>query len=491
MNRSTLPLAGVVAALVALTGVAALTGAGEPRPASTRSAARLPVQRSALVCPAPSDSDFAETTYTAFTPPGKGGAGAEGTARLLPATADEAKGKPVVPLAAPGKPVTASTGKSDAPALVGTADGRLAPGWSVQQTTVVDVGPGRAVLGTSCVAPDSEFWFPGASTAADRRDYVHLVNPDEGAAVVDLELYGKDGSLKIGTGDGITVPGRGANPVLLSTLTTEKAADLTVHVVVRSGRVGASVQAVDRKLGGDWLPASAEPAAGLVLPGIPKDATSVQLVLFATGGDDADLKVRLASGTGLLTPAGHETVHVKSGMTTSVDLGDLTKGEPGSLVLTPTDAGSSARVVAALRVTRGQGSKKETAFLPATAPVGDRSTVADNRAKAATLSLVAPEGDATVRITSSASTAGGSPVSKNVTVKAGTTVALEPPAPSSGDGAYAVTVETVSGGPVYASRMLSLPSDGVPMFTIQPMPDDHGTVEVPHTEDDLSILTTR
>ncbi|CAM5650005.1 hypothetical protein SHIRM173S_10360 [Streptomyces hirsutus] len=44
---------------------------------------------------------------------------------------------------------------------------------------------------------------------------------------------------------------------------------MTVHVVVRSGRVGAAVQALDDKLGGDWLTASADPAGSLVLPGIP------------------------------------------------------------------------------------------------------------------------------------------------------------------------------------------------------------------------------
>ena len=73
---------------------------------------------------------------------------------------------------------------------------------------------------------------------------------------------------------------------------------------VRSGRVGAAVQAVDDKLGGDWLAASTDPAGSLVLPGIPKDATSVRLVAFAPGDADADLKVRLASPTGPITPAG-------------------------------------------------------------------------------------------------------------------------------------------------------------------------------------------
>lgn len=488
MNRSTISLFGVTAALAAVTGVAVLTGAGAPEPARADTAASLPVERSALTCPSPSGSDFATTTYTAFTPKGDAAAGSSaGTAGLLP-VGGTAKTKAVAPLSEPGKPVTATTGKSDAPALIGTADGKLAPGWTVQQTTVIDAGPARGVLGAACTQPDSEFWFPGASTSADRQDYVHLTNPDDTSAVVDLELYDKNGTLTTETGDGITVPPQSSVPVLLSTLTTDKAEDLTLHVTARTGRVGASVLASTAKAGGDWLTPSADPADSVVLPGIPADATDVRLIAYATSDDDADLKVQLLTTTGAITPAGHETVHIKSGMTTAVDLADITKGEAGSLVLTPTATQGAAPVVAALRITRGKGADQETAFLPATAKITDRATAADNRAKGSTLSLTAPTAAATVRITSSAGTGGGTPVTKTVTLKAGTTTALTPAAPTGGKGAFAVTVEAVSGGPVYASRMLELPQDGVPMFTIQTLPDDRSLVAVPKTEEDLSIL---
>ncbi|MEW2520368.1 DUF5719 family protein [Actinacidiphila alni] len=487
MNRSTISLAGAVAALAVLTGAAVVTGGGDDHDtAPVASAARLPVQRSNLLCPAPSGSEFAKTTYTSFTPQGtSGGAGGSGSAQLVPATP---KGKALKPLTAAGKPATSTTDKPDAPALIGTADGPLAPGWTVQQTTVVDTGDGRGMLGTSCAAPDSEFWFAGASTGADRQDYLHLVNPDDTPAVVDVELYGKDGLLKASTGDGITVAGKTAVPVLLSTLVADKVQDLTVHVVARSGRVGAAVQAVDKKLGSDWLPPAAEPATSLVLPGIPADASDVRLVVYAAGSDDADLTLQLATPTGLITPAGHETMHVKSGMTSSADLKDLTKGEAGSLLIGSSKVHAAVPVVAGVIVTRGKGSKQEMAFLPAVPEVGARSTVADNRTKGSTLSLVAVGKDASVKITSSAGSTGGSPVSKTISVKAGTTVAVPPPLPESGKGTFAVTVETVSGGPVYASRTLAVPLDGVPMFTIQPMSDDHGMVAVPVARPDLGIL---
>ncbi|MFF3487643.1 DUF5719 family protein [Streptomyces sp. NPDC002701] len=513
MNRSTVSLIAGVTALAAVTGFASMSEPEVPGPATAKAAARLPVERTSLLCPTPSTSDLAETAYTSFTPVTKG-TGTGGKAQLVAAGAqqaddtsdgsgggqdeqdgeqgdkaddkDDKKEKPVLALKEPGKPVTGEASGAESPALVGTAEGRFAPGWAVQQTTEVEAGAGRGLLGTACSAPDTDFWFPGASTTKERTDYAHLTNPDESAAVADVELYGKDGTLKSTVGEGIKIPPRSSEAVLLSTLIDEPQADLTVHVTVRSGRVAAAVEAVDDTLGGDWLAPSAAPAGSLVLPGIPKDATSVRLVAFAPGEADADLKLRLASPTGPITPAGHETLHVKAGMTAAVDLGDITRGEAGSLMLTPT--GRSTPVVAALRVVRGKGDSQETAFIPATSAVGGRATAADNRSKGSTLSLVAPGRAAKVRVTASAGSGGGTAAAKSYTVKAGTTQNVELPVPSGLKGTYALTVERLSGGPVHAARMIEAAEGGVPMFTVQTLPDDRGTVKVPEAEQDLSIL---
>ena len=505
MNRTTISLIAGTAALAAVTGFAALSAPGASGADTGKAAAELPVERTSLLCPAPSTSDIADTSYTSFTPVTKG-AGSGGKGELQAATEQSADGsgtggkksgkkktgsadkaaKPVLAPKDPGKPVTGDTSGSDTPAYVGTAEGGYAPGWTVQETTAVAAGSGRGLQGVNCTAPDTSFWFPGASTDASRTDYVHLTNPDDSAAVVDIELYGKDGTLESTVGEGITVPPHSSDPVLLSTLTNEKQTNLTVHVNVRSGRVGASVQALDDKLGGDWLAASTDPAGSLVLPGIPKDATSVRLIAFTPGDADADLKVRLASPSGRITPAGNETLHVKAGMTSAVDLGAVTRGEAGSLVLTPT--GESVPVVAALRVVRGKGDKQETAFIPATAPVTARATAADNRAKGSTLAVSAPGGTAKVRITASAGSGGGTPVTKTFTIKGGTTQNVEAPVPTGLKGTYALTVERLSGGAVYASRTLASTVEGVPAFTVQTLPDDRGTVAVPDAEQDLSVL---
>ncbi|MFC8348073.1 DUF5719 family protein [Streptomyces sp. NPDC057280] len=499
MNRTTVSLIACATALAAVTGFASLSAPDASGTDTAKAAAELPVERTSLLCPSPSLSDIADTSYTSFTPVTKG-TGSDGKAELVAAAqesedsgkkddkkaGDKKAGKPVLTAKEPGTPDTEDTSGGDSPALIGTAEGRFAPGWTVQETTEVAAGTGRGLQGVNCSAADTSFWFPGASTAADRTDYVHLINPDDSAAVVDIELYGKDGAVATTAGEDITVPPRSSEPILLSTLTGEKQTNLTVHVNVRSGRVGAAVQALDDKIGGDWLAASADPAGSLVLPGIPKDATAVRLVAFAPGDEDADLKVRLASPSGSITPAGNETLHVKAGMTTAVDLGAVTRGEAGSLVLTPT--GDSVPVVAALRVTRGKGAKQETAFIPATRPVGTRATAADNSAKGSTLSLVAPSGTAQVKVTASAGGDGGTAVSKTYTIKGGTTQDVELPRPSGLKGTYALTVEPVSGGPVYAARTLAATEDGIPGFTVQTLPDDRGTVAVPEADEDLSVL---
>ncbi|MFF7386297.1 DUF5719 family protein [Streptomyces griseoluteus] len=496
MNRTTLSLIACTVALAAVTGFAAFDPPAAPGPAAAASATERPVERTGLLCPAPSFSDIADTAYTSFTPVTQG-AGSGGKATLEAATEQSADGKgaksgkgggkkdqAVLTPKPPGTPALGDTSGSDAPALIGTADGPYAPGWTVQETTRIAAGTGRGLQGVTCTPADTDFWFPGASTAKGRTDYVHLTNPDDEAAVVDIKLYGRSGAVKTTVPDGITVPPHSSEPVLLSTLTGDAQTDLTVHVGVRSGRVGATVQAQDDAGGGDWLPAAADPAGSLVLPGIPKDATDVRLVAFTPGDDDADLKVRLASPGGSITPAGNETVHVKAGMTSAVDLGPVTRGEPGSLILTPTD--KAAPVVAALRVVRGKGSARETAYIPATAPVGRRATAADNSAKGTTLSLTAPTADATVKVTASAGGDGGSPATKTYTVKSGTSQDIA--APTGGKGTYALTVEPVSGGPVYAARTLTGSSDGVPGFTIQTLPSDRGLVAVPRAEQDLSVL---
>ncbi|MFE0427434.1 DUF5719 family protein, partial [Streptomyces sp. NPDC058953] len=343
MNRAPLSVLAAVTALAAITGIAALTAPGDRADgAGAKAPARLPVERAGLLCPSVGHSEGAKTTYTSFTPPtpepadgtdGNRPAVRPGTAELRPAGApfpaperkpapDKApaavpgtddgprRAEPVLALKAPGTPVAVPAPGGDAPALVGTATAALAPGWTAQQTTVLPNGRARALLGAACTAPGTDFWFPGASTAKGRQDYLHLVNPDDTPAVADIEILGRDGRVRGTLPDGLPVPAGAGLPVLLSTLTAEELPDATVRVTTRTGRVGAVVRTAEDGAGGDWLAASAAPSATVVMPGIPADATSVRLVVLAPGDADAELRAGLASPGGTFGLVGHETVRV-------------------------------------------------------------------------------------------------------------------------------------------------------------------------------------
>jgi hypothetical protein len=526
-NPTTASLLAAALVLAAALGIAELRPPADPPANGPGGTTHAQVERTSAVCPQPVQGLSGTTTYTAFTPAGASAAGT-GKASLTDVTGApqpsgtpsgapggksgggtssgkpsgkpggkssgkpgaKGSGGPRATLAKAGVPVTVKApGGDDAPAVAAVADGGFAPGFTVQQTTVVTDPQGRGLSGLTCGPSATGFWFAGASTATGRSDYVILTNPEDQPAVVDLVLYGPSGEVDDGTAGSLTVPAGSSMPVLLSTLTPSPVPDLVVNVVARTGRVGAALHASDGSKGSDWIPASATPDGTVVLPGLPGDLTSARLVLLAPGDDDADLKVQLSGPNGWFTPAGHETVHVKSGMVNAVDLGAVTRGQAAALRLSPTDPKHAAPVVAGLRVSRGKGSATDSAWIAGSAPVGERATAAENRSSGSTLVLTSTGSAAKVRVTSSAGSAGGTPAVKEVQLPAGGTVSMAVPAPAGAKGAWAVTVETVSGGPVAAARVLEMKRDGVPMFTVQSLQDDRSAVLVPHAAQDPAILT--
>ncbi|MFF0416352.1 DUF5719 family protein [Kitasatospora sp. NPDC004745] len=514
--------------LAAAVVLAAVLGIAEARPPAAPAKAdggvvpsTAQVERTSAVCPQPLQGLTGSTTLTAYTPPGTGGAttGAgwlsdAAAPATAPTTAPAATPAPTgsatpaptgsgapadkggapsdarLTLAKPGTPATGPAANGDAaPGTGAVANGALAPGFTVTQTTVVTEQRGLGLSGLTCTPAGTGFWFAGASTAGDRVDYVSLVNTEAAAAVVDIKLYGDKGLIDNDAANGITVAPGSSQSVLLSTLTKGAVGDLAVHVVVRSGRLGAALHAADGNKGADWIPASAEPAATQVMPGLPADASAARLVVWAPPEDDADLKIQLSGKNGWFTPAGNETIHVKAGMVAAVDLGKVTRDEVAGLRLSPTDDKHPTPVVAGLRVDRAGGNgKSDAAWLTGSAPVGARATVADNRAGASTLFLTSTGDAATVRVTASAGSGGGTPATKEVQLPAGGTVALPAPEPAGLNGTFALTVETVSGGPVTAARMLSLPAKDVPMFTVQALRDDRSTVKVPQAAQDPGVV---
>ncbi|MFJ3794410.1 DUF5719 family protein [Kitasatospora sp. NPDC090091] len=525
-TKTTQSLLAAAAVLAVVFGIAELRPPATPAGADQGAASSAQVERTAVVCPQPLQSLTGSTSLTAYTPPG--GAAGEGAAAgagwisdaAAPATppttapsatpsaapssapAPAATGKPAadkggapadarLTLAKPGTPVVAPAANGDtAPGTGAVATGAFAPGFTVTQTTTVTEQRGLGLSGITCTPAGTSFWFAGASTAENRTDYVSLVNPEATAAVVDIKLYGDKGLIENDAANGITVAPGSSQSILLPTISKGQVADLAVHVVVRSGRVGAALHAADGNKGADWVPASADPAPTQVMPGLPADTAGAHLVVWAPPEDDADLKIQLSGKNGWFTPAGNESIHVKAGMVASVDLGKVTRDEVAGLRLSPTDDKHPTPVVAGLRVDRAaQNGKSDAAWLSGTVPVGARATVADNRGGgASTLFLTSTGEAATVRVTASAGSGGGTPATKEVQLPAGGTVALPAPEPAGLKDAFALTVETVSGGPVVAARMLAITTKDVPMFTVQSLRDDRSTVKVPQAAQDPGIV---
>ncbi|MDH6136945.1 hypothetical protein P3T37_006376 [Kitasatospora sp. MAA4] len=513
---SVLAAAGV---LVLVLGVAEARPPAAPAGPPAGAALTAQVERTAVVCPQPMQGLTGTTTITALTP-GAGGTAAGGSGTVTDVTppapvasappsgtpsgspapsspapsAGAAQGQPTgarLTLAKPGVPVSVQAANTDtAPGSLAVATGAYAPGFTVTQTTTVTDQRGTGMSGVTCQPDGTDFWFAGASTAGDRADYVALTNVGASSAVVDIKLYGDQGEVDSDAASGITVAPGASQAVLVSTLTTTASInDLAVEVVARSGRISAALHASDGSKGADWVPSSTAPAPSQVIAGLPADLTGLELVVMAPGNDDADLKIQLSGPNGWFTPAGHETIHVKAGMVSAVQLGQITRGQVSAMRLTPSDNQNATPVVAGLRVDRSVNGKSDSAWLAGSSPIGKRATVADGRGGgASTLYLTASDAAANVRVTASASTGGGTPTTKDVQVPAGSTVSLPSPEPTGGNGPFGISVETLSGGPVVAARMLAVNTNNVPMFTIQAMSDDHSSVVVPQAAQDPGVL---
>ena len=529
INRTTQSLLGALGVLALALGIAeAQPPKGQA--AATGDSVRTAVQQTSLVCPPPVQGSSGTTQYSLAVPGGTGdssgsGSGSSGSsgATLTPlgdpingsATADSgssagpspsassgataspsasahssssakaspsASGQPganpsASPIAQQSQPGGATTAKaasgSNAPGLAANAGGTLAPGFTVQQTTVTGVG----LSGTGCTAAGTDFWFTGADTNKGTTAYLELSNAQGANADADVQIYGGSGEIDDTSAASINIPAHGTSQLLLSSLVQpgNDGQNLAVHVLVRSGQIAAALHESQDNTGADWIP-STTLAPSAVIPGLPGDASKYGLTLAVPGDVDADLKVELSSQGGWITPAGHETIHVKAGMVNFVDLGNVTRGQPGTLRLTPTDPKVSAPFVATVQVS----GHNDIAYVAGTAPVTRRGTVAGNPSDGSIL-LTAPSGAATVTVGSLGS--GGTPTTKTVQIAAGATVAIQPQAPSGGS-TFAVTITPTSGGPVYAAREIG-DKNGL---TIQQITDDGSTVLIPTVIQNPAIL---
>jgi uncharacterized protein DUF5719 len=482
VKRTTISLAVVVAVLAVVIGLATVTRPSEGKAAPPQAASRVPVQQTEAICPNVKQLPGSSTTVSAVSPPAAGTAtGGEATMVEL-ADRTKVRGK----LESPGRTGVFTADNTELPALVAGASGAFAPGFSVGGLTRVPSGAGRGLAGVTCEAPATERWFVGTSTAQGRESYLYLANSKDTPALVDVEIYGPNGLVEGEAGRGLTLAPGQSQGILLSTLTPAAALPgVAVHVVARTGRVSAALRDQEGTVGTDWLPSSAAPARNVVIPGVPGEATNVQLVLLAPGGDSTDVAISIAGKVSTFKPVDNGSVEVKGGKVTVVDLGPIGRGDASAIRL----AAGRADIVAGVRVVQGTGADAEAAFLAGAPVLTERAVVADNRAGGAftsTVSLTAPQGTTKVKLTSIGDK--GEPVSADVEVLGGTTVAAPVPVPP-GASAFAVIVEPQPGSPpVHAARTITEPVGKSPTFTVQMLAPTAETAVVPNAHANMTLL---
>jgi len=371
-------------------------------------------------------------------------------------------GVPAAPAASPGSHAPSSPGANRSAVAVARpggvmvqAAGSMAQGLEAEQTA-------DGVATARCGSPGTDFWFavPGQQSAGTIE--LNLMNVDDQASSVDVDVFTDTGPLHTGADTGITVPAHGLVVQPLSGLVHGSRA-IALHVRTSVGRVVAALRESSQRNGtGEWLPPAQPPAQRLVVPGMPGAKGTRVLYLANPGAGDAQVKVSVVSPGGTYQPTGGDAIDVPAGSANRVDLSSLS-GVTGAVVLT-----SSVPVTAA--VTLPAGPAGAPGAMTATAPaLQEQGVLADvgQRAYTTTLVLSAPRGAARVRLTmgvTGLTAGGGSGAARLISVRArhSVTVKIAAARGSHGGSGFAAVLTPLPGsGPVYAGTALARKSGGV------------------------------
>ncbi|WP_424529286.1 DUF5719 family protein [Sphaerisporangium viridialbum] len=441
----------VLIVLTALFGVAFVTRPGVVAvPPVTLD--KVAVETVSTVCPDPGGA-----RVSTITPPGGKGAGRTTISEV------RAKSSPLASLDQPGRlwqrDVTARSGPLE---IAGA--GVMAAGLEATQTTRQADGTARGLAGVRCAEPGSSAWFVGPGPAA--ADVVlYLTNADAAQAVLEVMVYAGEGPVVNDSGNGLVLKPGEHRAVRVRDLATSP---LIMAVEVRSisGRVAASAKAVLGKgRGTDWLPAAAEPATSVVVPGIPGGGGLRELYVTAPGEADTVVRVKALTADGFYAMKNRESLEVTAGSTASIDVSTGIGGQPSALVLT-----ADVPIVAGVMAT-GTGTKQDVAFSAGAVPIDIGSVVADNRTGkkvSSRLILSAPAAAGKVSVQTLPREGAALPAVE-VRIPASRTkeIKLAPPGVR---GDFSVVVLPLPGsGPVYGGRVMDEHAPDGLLLTTQPL----------------------
>ncbi|CUR59444.1 conserved exported hypothetical protein [metagenome] len=346
------------------------------------------------------------------------------------------------------------TGRDGAVVVDGRGD--LAPG--LVATRLDDESAAASV----CGPPQPEYWFTGAGSASIHSSVLELVNSDSGPAVADIEIRSQRGTLSIDSLRGVTVAGGTSTAIDLAS-TAPNRHELSVHVTVNRGRLGASLLDTidDDGRSTDWLAPQAAPATNNVLLGLTDGFGSRQLVVSNSTDDQARVQLKVIGSDSTFAPIGFKEISVPPQATVVTDVTEIVrtamaKEESGLLVTStvPTSVGLRSLT----------GSPRDLSHAVTAQAVRESATLLP--AGKATLVMTAPQESGTVSVTSY--DADGAELStERLAVKRLTSASLELPQKTS-----LVVVE----------------AEGVPLPGAVRVVDQDGTVVLPLNELVLSAL---
>lgn len=248
------------------------------------------------------------------------------------------------------------------------AEGPLAPGVAAAQYLRVSEPDLHGLSTSTCTAAAREHWFAGASGQEGRRGRLVLSNPSPATAVVNVALFDEIGPVEDAPGmQDVTIPARSQEVLVLDALAPE-AEDLGVYVRATQGRVAAALdyrEFEEGEPGGvTTIPAAAEPATEVVVPGVPSHGERT-LSIFVPGETDALVSVRVLGVGGPFSPVDHDAVTVSAGSVLTVPLSDALGDEPAAIALE-----SDEPVTAAVRVVSASSDgMPDLAYTAATQPL--------------------------------------------------------------------------------------------------------------------------
>ncbi|WP_329522316.1 DUF5719 family protein [Spirillospora sp. NBC_01491] len=466
----------VLVALAALYGAASLSRPG-PRAGATGQGARVPVTSALAVCPG-HEGGRLSVQSTPGTPAGTAPRGGPGRAEVT-ATGG---GEPLGALVALGQGWSKDQDTAKDSFAV-RADGALAAGLEAEQTTHWPKGRDRGLAATRCAAPGTDLWFVGPGPVAAERLELQLTNADAQPASVDVTALSGEGPLDTPDGRGTLVEPHTTRTVLLGESAeglgdiVGTARDLALRVHATGGRVAASLRVrIGAGKGIDRVPVSPVPATSVIVPGVPSGEGARRLMVGVPGAEDARIRVQVITPSGSFAPHGQDILDAPAETVSAVDLENALSGKPAAVRLV-----SDRPIVAGFEARRGA----DVAYGTATAPF-EQAVVADGRFAPA-LTLTAPAGAASVRITAIGGQGAGTP--QDVAVPAGRTVETKIAAPRGGEKGFGAMITVKAGsGPVHAARTLSAGKGDGALFTVVPVVPAVSTVRLPAVGDSQTAL---